>query len=164
MRSVPFQQNDDLRARSLVSMRRQRKRIPPHHTQHLLVNPVSTAIICTAAALLHSDSRIHVATQRQLSPPISLTGQKVTRPTRQRNVQPEAHSIAAVPRPPRISFCRCPAPPTSDGPTPRIREVTISAILWSGPAVHETRRKGCWAHSAQEWFRIEEDGIHAGSQ
>ena len=22
---------------------------------------------------------------------------------------------------------------------------------------------GCWAHSAQEWFRIEEDGIHAGS-
>ena len=23
--------------------------------------------------------------------------------------------------------------------------------------------EGCWAHSAQEWFRIEEDGIHAGS-
>ena len=40
--------------------------------------PILTAIICTAAALLQlSDSRIYVATQRQLdsAPPISLTGQ-----------------------------------------------------------------------------------------
>ena len=71
---LPFQQNDDLRARPLVSMRRQVEghSTSPHATSPR--QPIFTAIICKAAALLHSDSQLHVATQRKPSlRPISLT-------------------------------------------------------------------------------------------
>ena len=102
---------------------------------YLLVNPSARQCICTGATLLHNDmhATAHPHPSASLATIASLNtlaALNATTDTEPQSLRP--HTPASAPAPPTDLLTRL---------TPQIRKVTISVILWSGPAAPTLNRR-----------------------